>query len=116
MRNFRRNLRTALINYVPQANQLESGDTANKIMGVMIESNLVEGRQDIPPDGPAGLKYGQSVTDACIAWDATVQALDRLRAAVQVRRENVRRKSRGLEEIKPSPNGSGNGHAANGSV
>ena len=32
------------------------------IMGVMIESNLVEGRQDIPPSGPAGLIYGQSVT------------------------------------------------------
>ena len=32
------------------------------IMGVMIESNLVEGRQDIPVSGPAGLKYGQSVT------------------------------------------------------
>ena len=78
-------------------------------MGVMIESNLVEGRQDIPPDGPAGLKYGQSVTDACIAWDTTVQVLDRLRQAVQVRRENVRRKSRGLEELKPASNGV-NGH------
>jgi phospho-2-dehydro-3-deoxyheptonate aldolase len=32
-------------------------------MGVMIESNLVEGRQDIPPTGPSGLKYGLSVTD-----------------------------------------------------
>lgn len=32
------------------------------IMGVMIESNLVEGRQDIPASGPSGLKYGQSVT------------------------------------------------------
>jgi 3-deoxy-7-phosphoheptulonate synthase len=32
-------------------------------MGVMIESNLVEGRQDIPPTGRAGLKYGVSVTD-----------------------------------------------------
>ena len=32
------------------------------IMGVMIESNLVEGRQDIPVGGSAGLKYGQSVT------------------------------------------------------
>jgi phospho-2-dehydro-3-deoxyheptonate aldolase len=32
-------------------------------MGVMIESNLVEGRQDIPAAGPTGLTYGQSVTD-----------------------------------------------------
>ena len=45
-----------------QARQLESGDTSAMIMGVMIESNLVEGRQDIPAAGPAGLKYGQSVT------------------------------------------------------
>ena len=41
---------------------MESGDTSSMIMGVMIESNLVEGRQDIPVSGPAGLKYGQSVT------------------------------------------------------
>lgn len=45
-----------------QAQQLESGDTSAMIMGVMIESNLVEGRQDIPVSGPAGLIYGQSVT------------------------------------------------------
>jgi len=38
------------------------------IMGVMIESNLVEGRQDIPGIGPAGLKYGQSVTDGGIKY------------------------------------------------
>ena len=37
------------------------------IMGVMIESNLVEGRQDIPVHGPAGLKYGVSVTGTCSA-------------------------------------------------
>lgn len=48
-----------------QARQLESGDTSSMIMGVMIESNLVEGRQDIPVSGPAGLKYGQSVTGTC---------------------------------------------------
>ena len=45
-----------------QARQLESSDTSSMIMGVMIESNIVEGRQDIPAAGPAGLKYGQSVT------------------------------------------------------
>ncbi|KAI5121402.1 hypothetical protein M0805_003174 [Coniferiporia weirii] len=84
------------------ASQLEYGDTSDSIMGVMIESNLVEGRQDIPASGPAGLKYGQSVTDACIAWDSTVEALDRLRQGVQRRRENVRRRSRGMEDLKPS--------------
>ncbi|KAH8114364.1 3-deoxy-7-phosphoheptulonate synthase [Phellopilus nigrolimitatus] len=93
------------------ASQLEYGETANNIMGVMIESNLVEGRQDIPPAGPAGLKYGQSVTDACIAWESTIEVLDRLRAGVRGRRENVRRRSRGLEELKPPAANGVNGHA-----
>jgi len=63
-------------------------------MGVMIESNLVEGRQDIPLSGPAGLKYGQSVTDACISWEDTIPVLDRLREGVRGRREQVRKSSR----------------------
>lgn len=74
-------------------------------MGVMIESNLVEGRQDIPAGGPAGLKYGQSVTDACISWEQTIGALDRLRVGVQGRRKNIRRRARGLEERKAPVNG-----------
>ena len=64
-------------------------------MGVMIESNLVAGRQDIPPSGPPGLKYGVSVTDACIDWETTVRALDRLREGVKGRREMVKRLARG---------------------
>ncbi|KAF5315295.1 hypothetical protein D9619_007179 [Psilocybe cf. subviscida] len=76
------------------AAQLESGDTASNIMGVMIESNLVEGRQDVPASGPAGLKYGQSVTDACINWETTVPVLDRLREGVRARRANLRNLSR----------------------
>ncbi len=64
------------------------------IMGVMIESNLVEGRQDIPPSGPAGLKYGQSVTDGCINWESTVRVLERLREGVRGRREWVKRQAR----------------------
>lgn len=67
------------------------------IMGVMIESNLVEGRQDIPAGGPAGLKYGQSVTDACISWEATIPALDLLRRGVQGRRAAMLRSARGLD-------------------
>ncbi|KAF9211490.1 hypothetical protein BGZ59_007990 [Podila verticillata] len=55
---------------------LVSGDA---IMGVMIESHLKEGRQDIPAGGPQGLVYGQSVTDACISWEDTVVLLDNLR-------------------------------------
>lgn len=61
------------------------------IMGVMLESNLVEGRQDIPPSGPAGLKYGLSVTDACISWESTIPVLERLREGVRGRRQLVRK-------------------------
>ena len=66
------------------------------ILGVMLESNLLEGRQDIPASGPAGLKWGQSVTDACISWEHTVPALDSLREGVQRRRESVYRMARGF--------------------
>jgi 3-deoxy-7-phosphoheptulonate synthase len=51
----------------------------------MIESHLVEGRQDVIP-GQA-LTYGQSVTDACIAWETTETLLHELAAAVKQRRE-----------------------------
>ena len=50
----------------------------------MVESHLVEGRQDLSPDRP--LSYGQSITDACIGWDDTVAVLDQLAAAVRARR------------------------------
>ncbi|CCM01883.1 uncharacterized protein FIBRA_03954 [Fibroporia radiculosa] len=75
------------------AKQLESGDTSHMIMGVMIESNLVEGRQDIPVSGPAGLQYGQSVTDACISWEQTVPVLERLREGVRGRRALIHKKA-----------------------
>ncbi|RKP10408.1 3-deoxy-7-phosphoheptulonate synthase [Thamnocephalis sphaerospora] len=71
------------------AKQLESASTSSNIFGVMIESHLVEGRQDISDDGPAGLTYGQSITDACLGWDATVKALERLREGVRARRARV---------------------------
>ncbi|KAF9778039.1 hypothetical protein BJ322DRAFT_1131609 [Thelephora terrestris] len=76
--------------------QLASPENGGLIMGVMLESNLLEGRQDIPASGPAGLKYGQSVTDACISWEQTIPALDALRKGVRDRRETVYRLSRGL--------------------
>ncbi|MEW9305082.1 3-deoxy-7-phosphoheptulonate synthase [Labrys neptuniae] len=62
--------------------QLAAGD--NRIIGVMIESNLVAGRQDQVPGKP--LTYGQSITDGCIDWDTTVVALERLALAVEQRR------------------------------
>ena len=54
------------------------------IVGVMIESFLVEGRQDIG-DG-TNLTYGQSVTDGCLGWEQTVEVLDGLAEAVRSRR------------------------------
>lgn len=64
------------------AAQIEAGD--RRIGGVMIESNLVAGRQDLAPGRP--LVYGQSVTDGCIDWPASVKVLERLAAAVARRR------------------------------
>lgn len=65
--------------------QLSAGE--NGICGVMIESNLVEGRQDIPAEGGReGLKYGCSITDACIGWESTVQVLELLAEGVRNRR------------------------------
>lgn len=87
------------------AQQLESGDTSLMIMGVMIESNIVEGRQDIPVSGPSGLKYGQSVTDACISWEQTIPVLDRLREGVRGRRNLVRAKAKGLDLAAVKVNG-----------
>ena len=62
--------------------QISEGDS--RIMGVMIESHLVEGNQSIG-DG-VGLVYGQSITDACISWDDTYACLDQLAEAVESRR------------------------------
>ena len=64
------------------ADQLAAGNAA--IVGTMLESFLVAGRQD--PDGPGPLTYGQSITDGCLGWDATVELLDGLAAAVRARR------------------------------
>ncbi|KAF8466378.1 hypothetical protein BDZ91DRAFT_794246 [Kalaharituber pfeilii] len=66
------------------ASQLRAGETG--IVGVMIESNLCEGRQDVPPEGKAGLRKGVSITDACVDWDTTVSMLEELAAAVRDRR------------------------------
>ncbi len=66
------------------AAQIEAGD--ERIGGVMVESNLLAGRQDLIPDRP--LVYGQSITDGCIDWPTSVQVLERLAAAVE--RQRVR--------------------------
>ena len=71
------------------ASQIEQGD--HRIMGVMIESHLVAGRQDIV----AGTRptYGQSITDACLGWDETGPLLRELARAVRQRRETRQEKT-----------------------
>jgi 3-deoxy-7-phosphoheptulonate synthase len=68
------------------ADQVSAGNRC--IIGMMIESNLVGGRQTHLP-GQA-LRYGQSITDGCIGWDTTVKVLDTLALAVMQRRKSVR--------------------------
>ncbi|AFJ47730.1 3-deoxy-7-phosphoheptulonate synthase AroG [Shimwellia blattae] len=62
--------------------QIAGGEEA--IMGVMIESNLAEGNQNL--EGGEPLVYGKSVTDACIGWDDTEKVLRQLAAAINARR------------------------------
>ena len=50
----------------------------------MMERFLVDGRQELRPGVP--LQYGQSITDACIGWDATVPVLHELAEGVRARR------------------------------
>jgi len=64
------------------ADQVARGDT--RIVGLMIESHLNPGRQDLVRDRP--LDYGVSITDACIGWEATVGVLQGLAEAVRKRR------------------------------
>jgi 3-deoxy-7-phosphoheptulonate synthase len=65
------------------ARQISGGE--QRIMGVMIESNLIGGRQDVAPG--MALTYGQSITDGCIDWNTTVSTLNVLADAVAARRE-----------------------------
>ena len=74
------------INVVNNICEQVSGGNSS-IIGVMIESNLVEGNQKIEPDKP--LVYGQSVTDACLGWDDTVVLLNNLAPAVRDRRSRL---------------------------
>ncbi len=62
--------------------QIAGGDM--RIVGVMVESHLVSGRQDLVPGKE--LTYGQSITDGCIDWDTSITVLEGLAAAVRQRR------------------------------
>ena len=74
------------------AAQLAAGE--QRIVGVMVESHLVGGRQELVPGQP--LRYGQSITDGCIDWDTTVDVLERLAQAVCRRRAAARPTHRGM--------------------
>lgn len=65
------------------ATQVANGSHA--IIGAMIESNLLPGKQTLQPHQP--LTHGQSITDACMGWDDTVTALHALAGAVKQRRQ-----------------------------
>ncbi|THU97877.1 3-deoxy-7-phosphoheptulonate synthase [Dendrothele bispora CBS 962.96] len=67
--------------------QLEAGERS--ITGVMIESNIHDGRQDVPPGGPSCLKHGVSITDACVNFATTIEMLDKLNKAVSSRRAAI---------------------------
>jgi 3-deoxy-7-phosphoheptulonate synthase len=67
--------------------QVAHGDDA--IVGVMVESFLLAGRQDLEPG--AELRYGQSITDACLGWEETVELLEGLAQSVRDRRAAGRR-------------------------
>jgi 3-deoxy-7-phosphoheptulonate synthase len=64
------------------AGQVADGNSA--IVGLMLESFLVAGRQELEGDRP--LTYGQSITDACMDWETTSEVLEQLAVAVQARR------------------------------
>jgi 3-deoxy-7-phosphoheptulonate synthase len=68
------------------AGQIAGGE--RRITGVMIESHIEEGRQDLVPGTP--LKYGVSITDACISFAQTLPVLQTLAGAVRARRERAR--------------------------
>ncbi|CAN8142406.1 3-deoxy-7-phosphoheptulonate synthase [Thiomicrorhabdus sp. 6S2-11] len=65
------------------SDQLKGGN--QEIMGAMVESHLVGGRQDVHPGQQ--LTYGQSITDACIDWDTSIELLNLLADGVRTRRE-----------------------------
>jgi 3-deoxy-7-phosphoheptulonate synthase len=64
------------------ATQMANGE--DRIFGVMVESHLKEGRQDLKPG--IALDHGVSITDACIGWEDTLTVLDVLADAVKKRR------------------------------
>jgi 3-deoxy-7-phosphoheptulonate synthase len=72
------------------AGQIADGD--DSIFGLMIESNIHEGNQKVPAEGAKGLKYGVSITDACVSWEDTVEMFKVLADAQKQRRAKTLQK------------------------
>ena len=83
--------------------QLRAGEEG--IIGVMIESNIHEGNQKVPPQGPHALKKGVSITDACIDWNTTVDVLEGLAESVRERRARRKQGSNGTSNGTSNGNG-----------
>ena len=77
-RDFKRQLEVAR----DVATQLAAGE--DRVMGAMVESHLVEGRQNLEPGKP--LERGQSITDACLGWEDSVTLMEILAQGVRERR------------------------------
>lgn len=70
------------------ADQISQGEDA--LIGLMLESHIYEGNQSVPADGAVALKYGVSITDACIDWETTEEVLETMAKSVRARR-NLRK-------------------------
>jgi hypothetical protein len=70
---------------------------------------FVLGNQKVPPEGKAGLKYGVSITDACIGWEDTEKVLENLAGAVRERRERLLSRQ-GEQQQQGSHTNGVNGH------
>jgi 3-deoxy-7-phosphoheptulonate synthase len=83
------------------ADRLAEGEPG--IVGIMLESFLVPGRQELKAGGAADLVFGQSITDACMGWETTVDVLRQLADAVGRRRPGTRAQLRSVSAQADSP-------------
>ena len=72
------------------------------------------GTQKVPPEGKKGLKYGVSITDACIGWEDTEKVLEMLAGAAAKRREIIQRRRGEGKESNGVADSETNGVGANG--
>lgn len=60
------------------------------------EADIITGAQKVPAEGKAGLKYGVSITDACIGWEDTEKVMEMFANAVRTRREKSGKQTNGV--------------------